>query len=493
MNKPLHLSLTNLDALPSRVGRPRYKRSDLRPGIVHIGVGNFHRAHQAVYLDRLFEMGQDHDWAVIGAGVRETDNQMRARLSNQDFLTTIVELAPEGHRARVLGNMIDFVPVESGHAALIEAMTSAEIRIVSLTVTEGGYYLDAEGAFDAAHPDIAHDAAHPAQPITAFGAMLEALRRRREQDLPPFTVLSCDNIPGNGTVTRNTMTGLARLGDAAFAAWVRDNVSFPNGMVDRITPATAKREIELVGEEFGIDDAAPVLCEPFMQWVLEDDFRTGRPALEKAGVIFTDQVHAFETMKIRVLNGGHAVIAYVGGLLGIRYAHEAMQEPLIASFLRRVEEDEILPNVPPVPQTDLHAYLELIEQRFANADIGDTIRRLCFDGSNRQPKFIVPSLRDNINAGRSSDGLALVSALWCRYCYGETEEGVAIEANDPNWEALMRRARTARNNPAHWLAMREIYGDLGDNPRFAATFSSYLTALWRDGTRAVLARYLQKD
>ena len=477
--------------MPSRTAAlPAYDRSRLSPGIVHIGVGNFHRAHQAVYLDDLFALGRDHDWALLGAGVRPGDAQMRAALLAQDCLSTVIELDPAGHRARRIGAMTGYVPVEPANGALIAAMARPEVRIVSLTVTEGGYFIDAaQGEFDTGHPEIVADAARPDAPATAFGAILAALRRRRAAGLVPFTVMSCDNLPGNGAVTRAAVVGLARLSDPALADWVQDRVAFPNGMVDRITPATGPRERALAAG-FGLADPVPVTCEPFRQWVLEDDFPAGRPALELAGVTFTRQVHAFETMKLRMLNGGHAIIAYPAALLGLTLAHEAMAHPLVRGFLEKVARDEIVPHVPPVPGTDLGDYFQTVVARFANPEIADTTARLCLDGSNRQPKFIMPSLRDNLAAGRQPAGLILLSALWCRYCYGETEAGAPIAPNDPDWNQLQARARAARGNPAEWLAMRAIYGDLGRNVAVADAFAAALNQIWAGGTLAALQSYL---
>lgn len=471
------------------VSLPAYDRSALTPGIVHIGLGNFHRAHQAVYLDDLFALGEGHDWAIIGAGVRPADARMRDALKAQDCLSTVIELDPQGKSARRIGAMIDFLPVEPGNGALIAAMSRPEIRIVSLTVTEGGYFMDSAGRLDTAAPEIAADAASPQAPETAFGAILAALKARRAAGLPPFTVMSCDNLPGNGDVTRQVVVGLARLADAEFAEWVEVHVAFPNGMVDRITPATGERE-RAMAAAFGLADPVPVTCEPFRQWVLEDDFPAGRPALEKVGVIFTDHVHAYETMKIRILNGGHAIIAYPGGLMDIELVHEAMEAPLIAAFLDKVEREEIIPIVPPVPDTDLAAYYRIIRERFANPEVADTVRRLCLDGSNRQPKFIVPSIRDNRAGGRLPKGLILASALWCRYCAGTSDSGAAIAPNDPNWDELTARAREARTDPAAWLAMSEVYGELGGDAQLVDAFAAALTALWNRGARAVLAEYV---
>src|SRR5690606_39081296 len=271
--------------------------------------------------------------------------------------------------------------------AIIDRLADPKTRIVSLTITEGGYYIDpASQKFDPTHPDIAFDAANMAVPRTAFGLILAGLLARRAAGIQPFTVMRCDNIPGNGHVTQNAVVGLAQLVDPALAQWVRDNVAFPNGMVDRITPATSPREISLLAEQFGIEDNWPVFCESFRQWVLEDNFPAGRPALEKVGVQFVEDVAPYEHMKIRILNGGHASIAYPAGLLDIHFVHEAMENPLVAAFLGKVERDEIIPVVPRVPDTNLDDYFALCQRRFANPKIGDTIRRLALDGSNRQPK-----------------------------------------------------------------------------------------------------------
>lgn len=469
---------------------PAYDRSSLTPGIVHIGLGNFHRAHMAVYLDDLFAMGEGHDWALLGAGVRAGDARMRDALLAQDCLSTVIELDPKGKSARRIGAMTGFIEVQEDNAALIAAMVRPEIRIVSLTVTEGGYFINpATGAFDPTAPEIAADAANPTRPVTAFGAILAALKQRHAAGVQPFTVMSCDNLPGNGYVTKAAVAGLARLSDAALADWVEANVAFPNGMVDRITPATGPREREMA-QSFGLNDPVPVTCEPFRQWVLEDHFPAGRPPLEKVGVTFTHDVHAYEAMKIRILNGGHATIAYPGGLMDIEFVHEAMANPLILGFLDKVERSEIIPTVAPVPNTDLGEYYATIRERFSNPEVADTERRLCLDGSNRQPKFIVPPLRDVLAKGQNPEGLALVSALWCRYCYGETESGTHIPPNDPNWDMLQPLAVRARADAMAWLELRDVYGETADNPAFRAAFKTALESLWSKGVAETLRAYI---
>jgi mannitol 2-dehydrogenase len=484
------LSAAALARLPAGVAAPKYRRSDLSAGIVHIGVGNFHRAHQAVYLDDLFNVGRDHDWAIIGSGVRDPDVAVREKLKAQDWLTTVVEQEAETTNVRVTGPMIDFVTPYDAEA-LLDTLSRPNIRIVSLTVTEGGYYISpATQHFDPTHPDIAFDAKHAEAPKTAFGLIAAGLKRRRAAGVAPFTVMSCDNIPGNGHVTENAVAGLAELADPELARFIRGNVAFPNSMVDRITPATSDRERAFLTDSYGLEDSWPVFCEQFRQWVVEDKFPAGRPALETVGVTFTSDVAPYELMKIRILNGGHAAIAYPAGLLDIHFVHEAMGDEQIQAFLSKLTKSEIQPVVPPPPKTSLDDYRGLIARRFANPKIGDTIQRLCFDGSNRQPKFILPTVADRLKSGASVKGLALVSALWCRYCYGETESGKPIAPNDPNWEQLQAAAKPARKEPRAFLELRHIFGALAADPTYVRAFSDALSALWGRGVRSTMADYL---
>lgn len=486
---PVKLSSATLNDLPAEIARPRYSRADLSAGIVHFGVGNFHRAHQAVYLDDLFNAGCGHEWGIVGAGVLPSDAAMRDKLKRQDLLTTVVEQDSGTISARVTAPMVDYLD-PADRVAMVARLADPAIRIVSLTITEGGYFLDSAGHFNAAHPDIVRDAGNPDSPGTIFGLILAGLTQRRKNGTAPFTIMSCDNIPGNGHVTENAVAGLAALSDPALARWIAAEVAFPNSMVDRITPATTDRERTLLAKRFGIEDAWPVFCEPFRQWVMEDRFPAGRPELERVGVTFVGDVAPFELMKIRILNGGHAAIAYPAALMDIHFVHEAMENDIIRAFLRKLEKEEVLPTVGSVPGVDLADYYRLIEKRFANPKIGDTIRRLCLDGSNRQPKFIVPTIASALAGGRGFTGLALVSALWCRYCFGTTDSGAVIEANDPNWDELQLHARKAKDDPLAWLGMREVYGAVADAPDFRKAFAQALKTVWEVGAREALRRYL---
>ncbi|MFB9949382.1 mannitol dehydrogenase family protein [Rhizobium puerariae] len=483
------LSLASLKDAAATAAVPAYDPKRLTAGIVHFGVGNFHRAHQAIYLDDLFNTGSGQDWAIIGAGVLPSDAAMREKLKAQDFLTTVVEQDNNRTAARVTAPMIDII-VPGEKAALIEKLADPAIRIVSMTITEGGYFIDAAGHFNPSHPAIVEDAANPGNPKTVFGLILAGLRLRRERNIPPFTIMSCDNIPGNGHVTENTVVGLARLSDPDFAGWVNQNVAFPNSMVDRITPATGQREIDILKQDFGIEDNWPVFCEEFKQWVMEDRFPAGRPRLEEVGVQFVSDVAPYELMKIRILNGGHATIAYPAALLDIHFVHEAMEHPLIRAFLAKLEKDEIIPIVPPVPGINLNDYFALIERRFLNPKIGDTIPRLAQDGSNRQPKFILPSTRDRLTQGKDIVGLSLVSALWCRYFAGTSDSGRKIAFNDESADKLHEAALKAKDNPEAFLAFDEIFGEVSKSGLFRARFAHALQTLWKEGTAKTLELYL---
>ena len=485
----MKLSQKTLRALPQSVQIPQYDRSQLTPGIVHIGLGNFHRAHQAWYLHRLMQDGLAHDWAIIGAGVRAGDSAQRDRLMAQDYLTTLIELKPSETSAEISGSMIGFVPVEEANGALIAQMADPAIRIVSLTVTEGGYYIDpATKGFDISHAEQPHDAAHPATPKTAFGAMIAALKTRRDQGIGAFTCMSCDNLQGNGDILRQTVTSLARMGDDDLADWIEANCTFPNSMVDCIVPATGPNELKLA-QSLGIEDASPVTHESFRQWVIEDSFCAGRPEWDKVGATFTDRVHDYESMKIRVLNGGHQIVANAGEVLSIATIAECLAHKQVGAFFEKVAKNEIIPHLAAVPGMSPSDYVELIKERFANPRIVDTTRRVAFDGSSRHPGFVIPSIKDGIARGTSVSGLALAEAIWARMCAGQREDGTEIAPNDPFWSDLNATALKARSAPDVWLSQRKYYGNLVENHQFVQAFSGWLELIWDKGVEAAMETY----
>ena len=482
------LNYATLGELQENLAVPSYDRSGLTAGIVHFGVGGFHRAHQAMYLDRLMNAGAAHDWAVCGVGVLPGDARMKQVMDKQDCLYTLVVKNPDGTReGRVIGSMIEYLFAPDDPEAVIEKMASDAVRIVSLTVTEGGYnFHHVTGEFDAANPDVVHDLTPGAAPRTTFGLVVEALSRRRARGQEPFTVMSCDNIQGNGDVARKMFTAYAALKDPALGDWVAGHVPFPNSMVDRITPVTTDADRAAVAEEFGVEDAWPVVCEPFEQWVLEDHFSLGRPPLQDAGVQLVADVEPYELMKLRLLNASHQGMCYFGYLAGYRYAHEVAQDPLFAQFLLDYMDKEATPTLAPVPGIDLDGYKRMLIERFSNEHVRDTLARLCAESSDRIPKWLLPVVSINLENGGEIHRSAAIVASWARYAEGTDEQGNLIEVADRLKDKLMAAAALQRTQPLAFISDREVFGDLVDNERFVSAYSEALASLHRHGATETL-------
>ena len=481
---------TTLAELGERLAVPAYDRSALRVGIVHLGVGGFHRAHEAMYLDRLMSDGQALDWAICGVGVLPSDARMRDALIAQDGLYTLVEKAPDGTwEARVVGSIVEYLLAPDDPERVIERMADPAVRIVSLTVTEGGYNLDPlTGEFVEDAPDVRHDLQAGAVPRTTFGLVTEALVRRRARSTPAFTVMSCDNIAGNGAAARRAFGAFARLRDPALGEWVEQEVRFPDSMVDRITPVTTDEDRAAVADRYGVADRWPVVCEPFTQWVLEDSFGAGRPPWEDAGVQVVGDVEPYELMKLRLLNASHQALCYLGHLAGYRFVHDVAQDPLFADFLRAYMEQEGSPTLPAVPGIDLAVYRSQLLERFSNAHVRDTVARLCAESSDRIPKWLLPVVRRNLETGGSVGLAATVVASWARYAEGVDEQGTPIEVVDRLRDSLTAAAQRQADDPLAFLRDRSLFGDLVDEPRFVEPYLWALDSLHRVGARATLER-----
>jgi mannitol 2-dehydrogenase len=482
------LRTDRLAEIAERVPVPEYDRSRVRTGIVHIGVGAFHRAHQAMYVDRLLSAGSAQDWGICGVGVLPADARMRDVLGRQDGLYTLVLKEADGTwDPRVIGSIVDYLFAPDAPDAVIERLADPATRIVSLTVTEGGYnFNQVTGEFDATNPDVVHDLSRDATPRTTFGLVTEALARRRARGVGPFTLMSCDNIQHNGNLSRRMFVAFARLRDPDLAGWIEREVSFPNSMVDRITPATTDEDRAEVGRRFGLEDGWPVVCEPFTQWVLEDSFVAGRPPFQDAGVQIVEDVAPYELMKLRLLNASHQGIAYFGWLAGYRLVHDAAQDPLFASFLLAYMDREATPTLGSVPGIDLPAYKHQLIERFANPGVRDTVARLAAFSSDRIPKWLVPVIREDLAADRDVTLSAAIVASWARYAEGVDEQGEPIDVVDQLKESLVPLARRQREEPLAFLSVRELFGDLAEDPRFTRPYLAALESLHRVGARATL-------
>ncbi|UVL86548.1 mannitol dehydrogenase family protein [Pseudomonas sp. B21-028] len=490
----MKLNRQNLHNLKPEVALPAYPVGDIRQGIAHIGVGGFHRAHQAYYTDALMNTGADLDWAICGVGLRAEDRRARDDLAGQDYLFTLYELGDtDDTEVRVIGAINDMLLAEDGAQVLIDKLADPQIRIVSLTITEGGYCIDdSNGEFMAHLPQIQHDLAHPEAPTTVFGFLCAALAKRRAAGTPAFTLMSCDNLPHNGAVTRKALLAFATRHDAELAQWIDHNVSFPNAMVDRITPMTSVAHRLQLHDEHGIDDAWPVVCEPFVQWVLEDKFVNGRPAWEKVGVQFTDDVSPYEEMKIKLLNGSHLALTYLGFLKGYRFVHETMNDPLFVRYIRAYMDLDVTPQLAPVPGIDLGSYKDTLVERFSNQAIADQLERVCSDGSSKFPKFTVPTINRLIADGGETRRAALVVAAWAVYLKGVDENGVGYTIPDPRAGFCQALVADDALVTQRMLEVEEIFGTaIPNSAEFVAAFEWCCNSLREHGVTRTLERVLE--
>jgi mannitol 2-dehydrogenase len=483
-----------LGELDPRVPGPSYDRAEVSCGIVHLGVGGFHRAHEAMYVDALLNEARATDWGITGVGLLPPDRAMLRVMEAQDCLYTLVVKQLDGSlEPRVIGSIVDYLFAPDDAEAVLGRMTDPATRIVSLTITEGGYHVNqADGSFDDTDPDVRADIDGSAAPTTAFGFITEALARRRAAGTEPFAVMSCDNIQGNGTVAREMITAFATLRDPELGAWIGEHVAFPNSMVDRITPVTTDADRELLSKEYGIEDGWPVVCEPFAQWALEDSFPLGRPEFERVGVQVVDDVEPYELMKLRLLNASHQAMCYLGYLSGYRYAHEVCSDPLFTDFLLGYMDHEATPTLEPVPGVDLDDYKHELIARFANPEIRDTLARLCAESSDRIPKWLVPVIQHQLANSGEVRRSALVVAAWARYSEGVDESGDPINVVDRRRDQVMARARRQGQDPLAFLEDRDLFGDLHDQPRFTEEYVAALDSLHARGARATLEAWQQR-
>lgn len=483
------LANATLAEISQRVTVPTYDRAALTPAVVHVSVGGFHRAHQAAYFDDLAQRRVSRAWGVVGVGLRS--RAVGDALTPQDCLYTLVERGAGPDRARVIGAIGRYLFAPERPRAVLAALTDPRTRVVTLTVTAGAYHVDsATGAFDDGASEIVADAADPSRPRSALGYLVEALDRRRAAGLPGFTVLSCDNVTGNGAIARTAVLALARMRDERLAEWIARNVTFPSSMVDRITPRTTDADRELVLRRFGVADRWPVITEPYSQWVIEDEFANGRPPLDEVGVHFAADVRPYSLMKTRLLNASHCALGLLGYLAGERRTDVAMRDPLFRDYVTALMEDEVGPLLPPVPGIDLGDYQRTLIERLGNPKLGDRLARLCRAGSAKIASHVLPSIREARALGRPHDLLTLAVAGWCRYLRGVDERGAEIAIDDAVGGRLQPLAGNGCDGVRPLLADRAVFGDLGHDEGFVRSVQRSLDDIERRGVRGAMAAAL---
>ena len=477
------LSANTLSSVPAGVRVPDYDRSQITPGIVHLGIGAFHRAHMAVYVDDLLK--DNPDWAIIGASLRRPDT--KEALEPQDGLFTVAVRDASGTHPRVIGSILKVLDANSEREDLLALMASPQIRIVSLTVTEKGYCHDpANGELDQRHPDIVHDLANPEAPRSAPGMLVEALARRKAAGIAPFAVMSCDNLPSNGETVKRIVTKFAALRDAELGEWV-NAVAFPGTMVDRIVPSTTDDDRAMIADLIGAGDAWPIMTEPFTQWVIEDNFPQGRPAFENAGGQLVEDVEPFERMKLRMLNGSHSTMAYLGYLAGYEYISDVMGDEDFVALIHGLMTEEVMPTLD-MPGVDLGAYRDQLLERFRNPALKHRTWQIAMDGSQKLPQRLLGTIRDRLAAGQPFERLGLGVAAWMRYVVGIDEKGEVIDVRDPLAMRMMAIAADAIDDAEDLyiglVALSEVFGtDLGDNQTFGETVATALDELFELGVK----------
>lgn len=485
------LSNSALAQLDASIVWPRYDRAQVRPRLVHIGAGGFNRSHLAVYLDDLLGLPAEPRWGEVGVGLLPADRDIHDGLASQDCLYSLIEMESGSDHLRVVGSLVEHLYAPDQTQAVLARMAAAECAIISLTVTEGGYFIeDASGRFLADSVSVRHDLEHPEEPVTWLGYVAEAAERRRDLGGGPFTVLSCDNLQGNGSIARRALMAFAELRGRGLPQWIEGNVTFPCSMVDRITPRTTPENRALILKRFGVIDSTPVVCEPFRQWVLEDDFAAVRPAFEHVGVEMTSDVAPYEKMKMRILNGGHSTLGYFADLLGLAFIHQAAADAQLRRLLLAYIQ-EVKPVVPLLPGIDLDQYSATVVRRFSNTAIQDQVSRICSEGCAKITKFLVPPLADLLRAGRAPRILPLVIAGWLHYQRGIDEQGRAMTMVDAQAVLLQPFVESGCRDARLVLGESAVFSSLAaEFSAWVSQVQEYLELLRARGVRATLANVL---
>lgn len=475
---------------PSNIQCPSYDRTLLKEGILHIGVGNFHRSHQALYIDDLLESHEIKNWAICGVGIMPQDAPMKNFIT-QDHLYTLVEKSDKQSSARIIGSLTNYIYGYEHPESVFNVMTHPAIKLVTLTATESGYYFhQGTGDLILDHAAVQNDLHYPSKPQTIFGFLAEGLERRRKAGMTPFTILSCDNIQGNGQMAKRTLLTFCNEYNKPLAEWIEKHVSFPNCMVDRITPATTTTERENLRTTYHIEDAFPVIAEPFKQWIIEDHFCNDRPPLEKVGVQFTTDVAPYEKMKIRLLNATHSALGYLGYLCGYSYVYEIAEVPEFTAYLKNLMDIEVTPLIGNVPEINLTNYKKTLIERFANKTIKDTLLRICMNGSAKIPTFILPSITEQLACGGPITRLTLCVASWIRFLNGKDMHDNIIPIDDTQAQRLIRVAKKSQVDPRPMLALTDIFGTLGQSEKFVQTLKGSLKSLHTKGPQATLKAFV---
>lgn len=491
MAKSYYLNAENLSSLPSNIAIPSYDRDQINTSILHIGVGNFHRSHQAYYIHELIDKFKELDYGICGVDLLESDRKIYSILKDQDGLYTLFTKEANGaHKAKVIGSIVEYFYGPENPLAVIEKMANPDIKIISLTIAEDGYLLnEITGAFDINHPAVTEDIKNPFNPKTVFGYLTQSFKLRKLRNLPGCTILSCDNIKSNGDTMKQSLYNYVSKTEPDLLDWISKNTTFPNTMVDRITPITNAVDTLNLKENFAIDDQWPVVCEPFSQWVIEDKFIHARPNWDKVGVQYTEHIGPFENLKLRLLNASHTILGILGTLHGYKTVYETATDEDFMRFLKDFMDNEVTPTLTDSDNRSIEDYKNSLVSRFQNPHINDQLFRICQESSAKIPVFILPTIKYQLQNGKNLKQAAFVIAAWAKYNDGVDDNENPYEIIDTISGTLIRTAALSIQNPMKFIEIKSVFGDLSSNEIFTSYYTEALTLLRGDKVKTCIQKW----
>ncbi|XMO86855.1 mannitol dehydrogenase family protein [Algibacter sp. AS12] len=479
MPNSLYLKMENLDAIKENASIPLFDRDQITTSIAHIGVSNFHRAHQAFYINELIEKHQAFNFGICGIDLLDSDRKTYNVLKDQDGLYTLITKSPTGfQKPKIIGAIVEYFFGPENPMAVIERLANPDIKIISLTIAEDGYHLnEITGEFDQKHPSVAEEVVNPFNPKTVFGYLTQAFKLRKLRGISGCTILSCDNIKNNGDTMKHSFLNYVEKNEPELLPWLKNNTTFPNTMVDRITPTTQHKDIDALKNNFLVEDQWPVVCEPFTNWVIEDNFFETKPNWEKVGVQFVKNIEPYQNMKLQLLNAGHSILGILGTLHGYKTVHEAANDDVFIQFLKSYMHQEVAPTLVDAENMTFKAYKSTLISRFKNSNINDSLSRICSESSAKIPIFILSTLKIQLSENNSINHIAFIIAAWCKYNDGINDLGYAYNIVDSISNTLIRMAALSQQNPVKFLEIEPVFNDLSSNPVFTNKYLHYLNHL----------------
>ena len=494
MPNPLYLNMENVGLMQINTATPSFDRDQVKTSIAHIGVSNFHRAHQACYMHDLIENHNELNFGICGIDLLDSDRKIYNVLKDQDGLYTLIVKDAQGrYQTKIIGSIVEYFFGPENPMAVIERLANPDIKIISLTIAEDGYHLnEITGEFNQDHPAVAEDNKNPFYPKTVFGYLTQAFKLRKLRGITGCTILSCDNIKSNGTTMQQSFFNYVKNIEPDLLPWLKENTRFPNTMVDRITPITQPADIDALKQDFLIEDQWPVVCESFSNWIIEDRFLHERPQWEKVGVQFVENVEPYENMKLQLLNAGHSILGILGTLHGYKTVHESANDEDFMCFLKGFIDEEVMPVLDSIETLSIEAYKTTLITRFKNPYINDSLSRICNESSAKIPAFILPTVKKQLQKDQIVNRAAFVIAAWCKYNDGVDDQGNTYNISDSMSNKLIRMATLSHQNPIKFLEIESVFSNLKTNSIFTEKYIMYYKAIKTQNIKECIKKFNEK-